>query len=730
MVQKLLQVGLPVPTRRVFDYLPPPQGSHLPQAGVRVRVPFGRGKRIGIVTGVANESSVAPERLRPAIEILDHSPLLDKTHIEFLQWAAAYYHWPVGEVFAAALPAALRQGRPLPSIPRVWRITPQGKDAVAEIGARAVVQKALLEKLLNEGPAESGALREISSSWKQAADALAAKGWVETREKETSTDPVLELESGPALNAEQRKTTQVIAGGLGEFGSFLIQGVTGSGKTEVYLNAMAPVLAEQGQVLVLVPEIGLTPQLVERFRRRFGHRVQALHSGMAAGQRLSAWQAARTGQAAVIIGTRSAVFVPFSRLKMIVVDEEHDASLKQQDGFRYSARDLAVVRARQQNIPVLLGSATPALETLENARSGRYVYLQLPYRAGAARPPSAQLVDLRKEPASEGVSAPVLQAMSRHLNQGGQVMVYLNRRGYAPTLLCTGCGALMECARCDARLVLHQQQRRLVCHHCGRREDPPGSCPQCDGELCPVGQGTERVGEYLQRVFPDIPMVRIDRDTTRRRGELERRLQQVSTGQARLILGTQMLAKGHDFPQLTMVALLDADQGLFGTDFRAAERLAQTFVQVSGRAGRGEKPGQVYLQTLYPEHPLLHHLLSAGYAGFAAAALQERHQAGWPPYTYLALIRAEAADAGAVETFLAQAAGVFRGSAQPGVDILGPAPAPMERRSGQIRGQLLLRATHRPSLQGMLDQCADPLEKLPAARKVRWSLDVDPADLF
>ena len=729
--QPIIQVALPVPVRHLFDYLPAEPGAPLPGAGVRVRVPFGRGQRTGLVAGTRDHSDIPRGRLRPTLEVLDGQALFSPEEMDFLLWAAAYYHWPPGEVLAAGLPGLLRRGRPLPPAPLRWEITDTGRHQMAELRPGARVQREIMAVLIDSSRgAEEDRLRQISPGWKTSAASLRRKGWIRPHLLENSFSQVTVLDPGPELNPEQAAAARTIISGLDHYGASLLEGVTGSGKTEVYLRAMEPVLAADRQVLVLVPEIGLTPQLLERFRTRFGERVTPLHSGMAEGERLRAWQAARTGQAMVIIGTRSAVFTPLRNLGMIIVDEEHDGSLKQQEGFRYSARDLAVVRARRQNIPVILGSATPSLESLGNTIRQRYTHLKLPRRAGAAKPPKVQLVDLRHQPVSNGIATPVMQAMARHLNQGGQVMVYLNRRGYAPTLLCTGCGQLVECDRCDARLVFHRSEQRLVCHHCGARQRVPDTCTDCNGELKPVGQGTERVAEYLSAVFADTPMVRIDRDTTRRRGELEEHLNQVRSGQARLVLGTQMLAKGHDFPELTMVALLDADQGLFGTDFRAAERLAQTFVQVSGRAGRGEAPGHVYLQTLFPDHPLLRSLLDDGYPGFAEAALKERREAGWPPYSHLALLRARAPGRRAVETFLEQAARTFRQLDVSALEILGPAPAPMERRSGQMRAQLLLRSQRRSAIQNALDDSIPRLESLPSARQVRWSLDVDPADLF
>ncbi len=522
---------------------------------------------------------------------------------------------------------------------------------------------------------------------------------------------------------------EAVAGATG-FRGFLLDGVTGSGKTEVYLHCIQRVLAAGRQSLLLVPEIGLTPQLLERVRRRFPVPIAVLHSGLADGERLRAWTAAANGSAAIVIGTRSAVFTPLPRPGLVIVDEEHDTSYKQQDGFRYSARDLAVYRARQLGIPVILGSATPALESLENARIGRYQRLPLSSRAGAALPPGVHLVDLRRQPAPEGLTPTLTAAIHRHLGAGGQVLIYLNRRGFAPTLVCPECSRVVECPRCDARLVLHQQKGRVICHHCGHDQPAPQVCASCSQPLYAVGQGTERLEQALAREFPDQQIERIDRDTTRRRGEIEQRLERFRRAEARLLLGTQMLTKGHDFPRVTLVGVVDADQGLFGTDFRSAERLAQAFTQVAGRAGRAERPGEVYLQTLFPAHPLLQVLLSRGYGAFAELALEERRLAGWPPSTSIALLRAEATVRKPVFDFLGSALQSGRLAAAGRVRLLGPAPAPMERRAGRFRGQLLVQADTRQALQAFLPGWRAGLAGLDSRRQVRWSLDVDPVELF
>jgi primosomal protein N' (replication factor Y) len=541
--------------------------------------------------------------------------------------------------------------------------------------------------------------------------------------------PVSIVREGPPLNEAQAAAVERIQNTLGTFVSHLLYGVTGSGKTEVYLHVIESVLARGQQVLVLVPEIALTPQLIGRFRGRFDAPLAVLHSGLNDTERLAAWRDAREGTARIIIGTRSAVFSPLLHPGLIIIDEEHDASFKQQDGFRYSARDLALVRAQRLGIPVVLGSATPSLETLARARKQPETLSHLPNRAGSARPPQLALIDLRKHGATQGIATPTVMTIQRHLDAGGQVMLFINRRGYAPVLFCPNCGWSAHCRRCDAHLTVHARGRDLICHHCGLQEALPKECPTCFADVKPVGQGTERIEETIQQLFTNAPMARIDRDSMRRKGELEETLARVNSGEIRILVGTQMLTKGHDFPKVTLVVVLNADQGLFSTDFRAPERLAQTIVQVAGRAGRADRPGEVLIQTEYPEHPLLTLLLTGGYAAFADGALTEREQSGWPPFARIALLRAEATEQDAPLKFLQAARAAADTYAVRGVKLLGPAPAPMERRAGRFRAQLLLQApTHSP-LQKFMSGWLSAIAALPEARRVRWSIDVDAAEL-
>ncbi len=700
--------------------------------GMRLRVPFGRSRRIGVVTGLAKDSPVTCDRLRPAIEVLDEQPLLPAEILRLAEWAARYYHHPIGEVVATILPTALRRGRPISNMrPSVWRLTAAGRAADKDtLARRAPRQAAVLARLASrEGALASEEMADLPGDWRAGLRNLIAKGLVEAASR-SEPQPCPDV-NAPRLNHAQKAAVDSLCGNLNASGAFLLDGVTGSGKTEVYLAVIERVLAAGRQALVLVPEIGLTPQLLERFRRRLGTGLAVLHSGMADRERTHAWLAARDGHAGVIIGTRSALFTPLSNPGLIIVDEEHDLSLKQQDGFRYHARDLAVVRASQAGIPVLLGSATPSLESLHNARRGRYHHLHLPMRAGDARPPSLHLLDLRGQPLQQGLSAPLVQRIRRHLDNDGQVLLFLNRRGYAPVLMCHACGWVAGCHRCDARLTWHQRADRLRCHHCGHERRVNCACPNCgSGELHAVGQGTERLEQTLNSIFPDAEVARIDRDSTRRRGAMEALMERARSGRARILLGTQMLAKGHHLPNVTLVGILDCDQGLFGADFRAPERLAQLVVQVSGRAGRESRTGEVILQTHHPDHPLLNTLLRDGYGVFAREALAEREQAGLPPYGYLALLRAEAAAEQQPHGFLEQARQAGEQQDPGEVLLMGPVPAPMERRAGRYRAQLLFQCAERAPLQRLLARLVPVLHGLPAARRVRWSLDVDPQEML
>jgi primosomal protein N' (replication factor Y) len=725
------RVAVPSPLPQLFDYRLPAEIGIAP--GTRVKAPFGRGFRVGIVVECVDTASVEPHRLKAIDAVIDETPALTRELLDFALWASRYYHHPPGEVLAAALPALLRQGAPArPDHDQALRLTPNGAAVeLTALARRAPRQAQLLTRLRQQGGMLTvDALRALDG-WRATARTLADKGWLTVESRPAyGLLYATEATARPQLNPAQAAACDAVRRQDG-FGCHLLDGVTGSGKTEVYLELVADAVAAGRQALLLVPEIGLTPQLVQRFSRRFQAPIVALHSGLTDRERLNAWLAARDGAAAIVIGTRSAVFTPLARPGLIVVDEEHDVSFKQQDGLRYNARDLAVVRASRLGIPVVLGSATPSLESLYNIERRGYSHLELPQRAGGARMPSVQILDIRGKPLCGGLSEALLARMRRHLDAGGQVLAFLNRRGFAPALLCHACAWVATCSRCDARLTFHQRERRLRCHHCGHERPLPAVCPSCrSSELCPIGQGTERLERELSARFPGIGIVRIDRDSTRRKGAMARLLETAHSGEGRILIGTQMLAKGHHLPDVTLVAIVDADQGLFGTDFRATERLAQQVVQVAGRAGRAERAGEVVIQTHHPEHPLLHVLLRDGYRALARRLLDERRQMGLPPCVSLALLRAEAAAAEAPLGFLEDARRQAAALDAPGVELMGPIPAPMERRAGRYRAQLLLHAAHRQDLQRLLERWVAQLGVIKSARRVRWSLDVDPMEML
>jgi primosomal protein N' (replication factor Y) len=532
------------------------------------------------------------------------------------------------------------------------------------------------------------------------------------------------------LNPAQAAAVHAIKDAQQQFHTFLLDGVTGSGKTEVYLQAIGQMVADNFQVLVLVPEIGLTPQTVQRFQTRFAVPVLALHSRMTARQRLHAWLNAKLGRAKIVIGTRSAIFTPFANLGLIIVDEEHDLSFKQQESFRYHARDVAIMRAHYLKIPIVLGSATPSLETLYNAKQGRYTFLALPERAGTAVLPEFELLDVRKVPLEEGLAPAVLVALGQHLQQGNQVMVFLNRRGYAPVLICHSCGWMAKCKRCDARMTYHHLIKRLHCHHCDTKKALPLRCENCqDKNLQTIGQGTERLEDILAKHFPKYAIARIDKDTTKHKDAMEDALAAIQRGDQQILIGTQMLAKGHHFPNVTLVVVVDADGGFFSADFRSLERMGQLVLQVAGRSGREKKRGKVIIQTHYPDHPLLHQLLKQSYGTFADSLLQERADAQLPPHVFFALFRADAHSAAPATEFLQNVRAQID-TKNPHLHLSGPVPAPMPKRAGRYRMQLLLQAKQRPVLQQLLNELLPKIEAMAGKHRVRWSLDVDPLEIF
>ena len=710
----VIEVALPRPLRRTFDYSLPPDAP-IPAPGVRVRVPFGRSNVVALVVGVRDSS---PHELKAIERILDDQPLLPRDLLELAKWLARYYHHPIGDVIATMLPAKARRGAGAePAVAYVW----QGVDADTDVTPkldRAPRQRETLARLLDVGPVPDAELSAFGID-RQPLNALLAKGLVErTILAQTHEPRASRIEPTRA----QDTAIEAIIGSLGSATTHLLDGVTGSGKTEVYLRVIAEVLRRGQQALVLVPEIALTPQTTARFVERFGT-AATLHSAVSDGQRFDIWLKCRNGDHKVLIGTRSAVLTPFADLGVIVVDEEHDGSFKQQEGLRYSARDLAVKRGAMLSIPVVLGSATPSLESLENAHRHRYRHLRLQQRVAGSSLPAYRVVDIRGERLDGGFSPRLHRAIGEHLTAENQVLVFINRRGYAPVLLCSTCGWQAQCEHCDVNLTYHRRPRQLRCHHCDRRRPVPGTCPSCgDDELVLLGTGTQRAEETLAARHPGIPMYRIDRDTTRSTRRLTADLAAIAEGNPAILVGTQMLAKGHHLPRVTLVAVLEADNGFLSADFRAPERTAQLIVQVAGRAGRGAQPGEVWIQTFDPDNANLVALIESGYPGFAESERRRREAALMPPFAALAAVRADSVEDGAALALLHGVAGELA-AAQ--VELLGPAPAPIARRADRYRGQLLLLASRRRDLHGALDL----LERAePRASGVRWSIDVDPID--
>jgi len=715
-----------------LDYLVPPDWPELPATGARVLVPLARQRRCGIVLEQIPRSPVPSERLRPVLRQIDIDPILGKAHLEFLSWAAGYYQHPIGEVLFSALPKRLRECGPSrePGDP-CWSLTDAGRSLAVGEPRRAPRQRELLALLRGgDGPMLESELLQCLGVARPQLQLLEQKGWIVASRRLPVPLPVEPAPAARELNAEQRLAVDQVRGRISEFATFLLDGVTGSGKTEVYLALIREVLAQQRNVLLLVPEIGLTPQLLTRVRGALGLPVAVLHSGLTDAEREREWESIRADRQRLVIGTRSAVLAPIPRLGLIVVDEEHDPSYKQQEGFRYHARDLALVRGQRAGCPVVLGSATPSLETLNGVDQGRVRYLRLRERASGGQPPKLELVDIRDQPLLSGLSQVLLREIGHTLAAGQQALVFLNRRGFAPVLTCKGCGWLSNCPRCDARQTWHKGSGILWCHHCGSQRPLPEACPDCGGELIPLGQGTERLEESLAGRFPEVPLIRVDRDATRRRGSLESLLQQAHSGQPALLIGTQMLAKGHDFPAIALAGLLDMDAGLYGADFRAGERMAQLAIQVAGRVGRGGEPGRVLLQTRFPEHPLYQALLRGGYPTFAQLALQERRLADLPPFSHQVLIRAEAAGAELPPEFLQEVTQQVVAQGAEGVAVWGPVPAPMARRAGRHRAHLLLQAPRRGPLQRLLVALLPWMQQSSRGRRVRWSVDVDPVDTY
>ncbi len=731
--RSILQIAISVPLNRLFDYLALEHNPPL-KPGCRVLVPFGKSKKVGFVIKTQENSDIEITRLKHIIEVLDDEPLLGKKDIQLLNWASRYYHHPLGEVYSAAFPVSLRKGRKaVLKQEKFYKLSTKGLSVRPEQLKRSPKQQQLIQLFQDANSSlNSTQLAEKITGWRPALKALLEKELLCSELKPLTPIPSL-AKNEPALqaNKQQAEAIKQLCTEMGRFSVTLLEGVTGSGKTEVYMQVIQKALDSGLQVLVLLPEITLTPQLEARFKQRFSIELSVSHSKLSENQRHAAWLEMQQGHSSIMLGTRSALFTPLKKPGLIILDEEHDSSFKQQEGFRFSARDLAVVRAKILNIPIILGTATPSLETLYNSQIKRYRLLHLSERAGQAIKPKFLLFDIRNKVLHDGLSDPLIAQINKTLAKNEQVLLFLNRRGYAPVQICHACAWVARCHHCDTSLVIHYDERRLRCHHCGYQQNLLSHCPNCKtGELKALGLGTERVEKSLHELFPGKNIVRLDRDSTQRKGSLENHLEQINRGKVDIILGTQMLAKGHHFPNVTLVALLDVDSGLFSIDFHATEKLAQLIIQVAGRAGRAEKPGKVILQTRQPDHPLLTVLLKQGYQEFAQTALAERQQAMLPPYSYQALLRVYAKNPDEPQTFLNKVCALIRTLDSQQTIILGPVSAPMARRAGNHHFQLLLQNSERQKLQLFLTQLIPQLYSIKEAKKVRWSLDVDPVDLY
>lgn len=732
----ILRVAVPSPLRRLFDYLVPPElaektpASAL-QPGCRVTVAFGRREVTGLIIEHSDSSEFAMSKLKPIGQLIDSEPLLPPSLFTLFVWASRYYQHPIGDALFSTLPVLLRKGeRPTAHGQKCWQLSTLGKGLGPESLKQARQQRALIDALRTEQIISDERLLEQFS--RGIISQLKQKSLIESlvrAEPQIASQNMLKQDH-LALNSSQQQAIDRID--HHSFNCSLLDGVTGSGKTEIYLQCIEKALRYERQTLVLIPEINLTPQTEKRFRDRFNVPIVTLHSGLSDKQRLSAWMQARDGTAKIILGTRSAIFTPLKAPGLIILDEEHDQSYKQQEGFRYSARDLAVIRAQQENMPIILGSATPSLESLNNCHNGRYQHLILSARAGNSIQPSWQLIDLKSERSNAGIAASTMAAISDTINHKQQVLVFLNRRGFAPALLCHQCGWTAQCHSCDSRLTVHRARDRLICHHCDFQQRIARQCPSCQSrQLVAAGEGTERSEAFLQQHFPNTKVLRVDRDSTRKKGAMQEVFDIADSGEPCILIGTQMLAKGHHFENVTLVAVLDADSGLFSPDFRSHERMGQLLTQVAGRSGRGNVPGRVFVQTHQPDHPLLELLIAHGYSHFADQLLPQRQLTQLPPFRYMAVIRAESERAESAEGFLRLARKIAESllPANQALGYLGPLPAIMEKRAGRFRYLLQIDADERATLGPLLSAVATQLENHRDSRRVRWSIDVDPQEL-
>ncbi|TDO95569.1 primosomal protein N' [Marinomonas balearica] len=735
--QPYIKVALPVPMRRTFDYKVPKAIAvrHHLKPGMRVKVPFGKSQRIGIIEALAEESQWSDAQIKPLSALLDDSPALNEETFSLCEWAARYYHHPIGEVLFHALPVLLRKGESADFRTETWWFaTEAGSQTQLDDLKRAPRQVEFLKavqqhqnglsqqvvSLLGLAPAAGKSLEEKHLVYREQRQFLKM---AETHAHQKQVPPV--------LNDEQRIATDHILEHANQFHVSLLDGITGSGKTEVFLRVIDKLIKQDKQILVMVPEIGLTPQTLKRFENRLDTDIVLMHSNMTDRERLDAWLLCRQGHAKVIIGTRSSIFMPIKNLGMIIIDEEHDASYKQQDGFRYHARDLAIKKAQSVNAPVLLASATPSFESLNNARQTKFAWLKLRTRAGSAQMPTIERVDLRGQSLIHGLSEYTLEKMKQCLARKEQVLVFLNRRGYAPTLMCHQCGWIAACDHCDVNMTVHRKANKLHCHHCDHHKALVFECPECHSrELFTVGEGTEQVEAALIPIFKDTPILRIDRDSTQRKSAMTQITQKIHEHDQAILVGTQMIAKGHHFPNVTLVVVMDADAGLFSADFRGMERTAQLITQVSGRAGRASKPGQVLLQTYHPDHDAIECLCERSYEEFASENLQERIALALPPFYHQIIIRAESANEWEATQFLKNLREMLMPYCEAGIGFVGPYSAIIVRKAGQHRALLSIKSPQRGNLHRLTSIASQWLEQESRTQKIRFAIDVDPLETY